>query len=143
MSRATFAAVSLIPLLSGGADLSARHFKETAEVQITAPAGNQPQRFIIIAKGIHVYRKLLPFSRQFSGALITRDTLTAPALLSLFGVGEVEVVAVDPAVKYTARLERLTGGLNEAKIATGSHIAISHHSPGEQFAIRTVDASKR
>lgn len=143
MSRATYVALALAPLLVAAVAPSSKRFKEVACVRITAPPGAQPQRFIVIAKGegLQVFRSNC--APPFGGTPIHRDTLTAPASLTILGAGETELVAVDSSVMYTARLEARLDGSTEAKTITASHIVISHPKMQDAFSIRAFDAGNR
>jgi hypothetical protein len=143
MSRATYVALALAPLLAAAVAPSSERFKEVACVRITAPPGAQPQRFIVIVKGDQLRVSRSNCALPLGGASIIRDTLTAPATLAILGVGETELVAVDSSVKYTARLEALLDGSTEAKTITASHIVISHPKMQDPFSIRAFDAGNR
>ena len=143
MSRATYVALALAPLLVAAAAPSSRRFKEVACVHITAPAGAQPQRFVVIATGNQLRVSRSTCALPLGGASITRDTLTAPASIAILGVGETELVAVDSTVKYTVRIESLLDGSTEAKTITATHIVISHPRMQDPFSIRAFDAGNR
>ena len=140
MSRTPLMALAFVPLLSAGHAASLPRFKEAVCVQISAPAGTQSPRLRLSVKGqgVRVYKSncALPIN----GTFITTDTLTAPEKLLVLsiGVGEAELVALDPAVKYTVLMEPMATGQSERNTVTASHIVIGHADMQHPFSILAV-----
>jgi hypothetical protein len=145
MVRSAFLALAFVPLLSGGNVRSVARFKEAVCVQISAPAGTQSPRLRLTVKGqgVRVYKSNCGL--PLNGTFITSDTLTAPEKLFVvsIGAGEAELVALDPAVKYTVLMEPMATGQSEANTVTASHILIGHADMQHPFSIRSMDSSGR
>jgi hypothetical protein len=141
MLRSSLVVLAIVPLISAGTAPSAPRFKEAVCVQISAPAGTQSPRLRLTVKGqgVRVYKTSCAL--PVNGTFVTSDTATAPEKLTLLGIGagEVELVAFDPAVKYTVSIEPMATGQGEASTVVGSHIVIAHGDMQHPFSIRSVE----
>ena len=143
MSRASLVALAFVPLFSGAGAPAALRFKEAACVQISAPAGTASPRVVVTVKGEGVRAYKSNCTLPVGGAGVTSDTLTAPAKLTFLsiGTGEAEIIALDPAVKYTVSIEAMVGGPTATNTVTASHIIVDHHDARQAFSIRAVEAA--
>ena len=124
--------------------LAPTHRKEAAAVRVKL-AGAENQRFVISIHGMRVLEsnELFLAARMLAGhAVREQDTLTAPAVLDLGGLGAVDLAPLDTNASVTTELKPLMDTLRPAFTATGRRIRIEHAAFGADFTAAVPDRSR-
>src|SRR5579872_5309087 len=106
------------------------HRKEAAAVRVSV-SGTENQRFVISVHGLRVLNSTEYFlaNRVLAGHLVRQqDTIAAPAVLDMGGLGFVDLAPLDTAAAVTAELQELLDTARTVRSVSGRRVRIDHRS---------------
>lgn len=111
------------------------HRKEAAAVRVSVSSAENA-RFVIAIHGMRVLHSnelFLALRWRAGRGVREQDTIAAPAVLDLSGLGAVDLVPLDTTARITTRIQPILDTLAPTAAASGRQVRIEHATFGAAF----------
>jgi hypothetical protein len=120
----------------GGAE---RH-ANTLGVAVVGLSDTSHVRFVVLPHGLRFFQTN-EYNPSLGSGELRHDTLATSTYLSMYGLGDVRIFALDSTVELTFRIKGLYGSITGQSTVTATQIEILHDDPAKAFAVRAVRAA--